>query len=127
MKYAKPKKIFVVDDDPMLTEAMSDFLTRSAQHDVKIFATGEECLKHLADPPDVVILDFHLNSVQKSAANGMEILQLIKKHYPQIHVIMLSSQERYGTAVQTLQKGAEQYVIKGEDAFEKVSRIVNAL
>lgn len=118
------KKIFVVDDDPMLTEALQDYLTRKEAHVVSVFQTGEECLKHLSEGPDVVILDYYLNSVHKDAANGMEILQTIKKQLPSAHVIMLSSQERYGVAMQTLIKGAEQYVIKDEDAFEKIAGMI---
>ena len=85
MDFSKPKKIFIVDDDTMLTEALKDYLTRNVPHDVLIFNTGEECLKHLNEDPDIIVLDFHLNSVQKDAANGMEILQVIKKHFPASH------------------------------------------
>jgi DNA-binding NarL/FixJ family response regulator len=55
----------------------------------------------------------------------MEILKEIKKQVPHTAVIMLSSQERYGLAMQTIQKGAEQYVIKDEKSFEKIAQMVN--
>lgn len=124
MDFSKPKKIFIVDDDPMLTEALKDYLTRKVPHDVRIFNTGEECLRHLRDEPEVIVLDFYMNTVQKDAANGMEILQVIKKNFPAIHVIMLSSQERYSLALQTIQKGAEQYVVKDEQAFAKIAAMI---
>ena len=128
MQFAKPKKIFIVDDDPMIIETLSDYLTRKAPHEIHTFATGEDCLKHIAEfHPDIVVLDYNLNSVHKEAASGMEILQVIKKNYPRTHVIMLSSQERYSTAMQTIQKGAEQYVIKDEEAFEKIAEMVDGL
>lgn len=118
------KKIFIVDDDVMMTEALTDYLTSRTSHEVSVFHTGEECLKQLDEHPDFVILDYYLNSVQKDAANGMEILQIIRKNYPKIHVIMLSSQERYGIALQTISRGAEQYVIKDVDSFEKIEEII---
>lgn len=126
-RQSNPRKIFIVDDDIMLTEALSDYLTRKVAHDVHCFGTGEECLDHLAEEPDVIILDYHLNTVNADAANGMEILQLIRKKLPHAHVIMLSSQERYSIALQTIQKGAEQYVIKGTDSFEKIADMVDTL
>lgn len=119
-----PKKIFIVDDDIMLTEALKDYLTRKTPNEVHVFSTGEECLKHLLENPEIIILDYYLNAVQKDAANGMEILQVIKKHYPGIHVIMLSSQEHYAVALQSIQKGAEQYVVKDETSFEKIAEII---
>ena len=127
MDYARPKKIFIVDDDPMLIEALSDYLKRSAAHQITSFETGEACLAQLSEKPEIIILDFHLNTRVKEAANGMEILQSIRRIDKNIHVIMLSSQERYAIAMQTIQKGAEQYVIKDETAFEKVAEIVNGL
>ena len=126
MDYAKPKKIFIVDDDVMLTESLSDYLTRTVAHKVSVFPTGEDCLKHLDESPDIVILDYFLNTVQEDAANGLEVLQAIKKNFPKTHVIMLSSQERYAVAMQTIQKGAEQYVVKDKDAFKKIADMLNS-
>jgi len=99
MEIGKPKKIFIVDDDTMLTETLKDWLTRKIPHQVFTFDTGEACLQHLFENPDVVVLDYYLNTVSKDAANGMEILKEIKKYNPAIHVILLSSQENYRVAV----------------------------
>src|SRR5665647_1416651 len=114
MEFSKPKKIFIVDDDEMLTEALSDYLRRKAAHNISIFATGEDCMQHLSENPDVIILDFYLNSVKKDAANGLEVLETFQKQLPNTQFIMLSSQESYATAAKTIQKGARQYVIKDE-------------
>lgn len=127
MEYSKPKKIFIVDDDPMLTEALNDYLTRNIPHEVHCFGTGEACLQQMHLNPEIVILDYHLNTVRKDAANGMEVLQTIKTNYPKVEIIMLSSQESYLVAMKTLQKGAEQYIIKDKEAFEKIAAIINRI
>ncbi len=119
------KKIFVVDDDEMMSIALEDYLTRKTHHGIHLFNTGEACLEHLHEEPDIIILDYNLNSVYKDAANGMKILEAIKKMDHSIRVIMLSSQEAYGIALQTMTKGAEEYVIKAEDAFEKIAALCN--
>lgn len=124
MKVSKPKKIFIVDDDEMLTMALEDHLTEEVAHEVHVFHTGEEAVKNIHENPDVVILDFFLNTVNKDAANGLQVLEAIKKHLPNTQFIMLSSQESYATAAQTIQKGAEQYVIKDEDAFDKIGKLI---
>jgi DNA-binding NtrC family response regulator len=127
MEFSKPKKIFIVDDDVMLTEALSDYLTRKVPHEVSCYHTGEQAMKHLGSNPDVIILDYYLNTVVKDAATGMEVLESIKKHYPDASVIMLSSQESYAKAAQTISKGAINYVIKDENAFEKIAQQINAM
>lgn len=121
------KKIFVVEDNEMMAMALEDFLTRETMHEVVLFGTGEDCLKQLRQQPDVVILDYNLNSENKDAKNGMQILEEIKRINKYIHVIMLSSQDAYGTALQTIRKGAEEYVIKDEDAFSKLVAIIDGL
>lgn len=121
----KVKKIFVVDDVEMMSMAMEDYLTANTHHTVLRFSTGEECLQHLYEGPDIVILDYNLNSVHKDAANGMKILEAIKKEDRSIRVIMLSGQEAYGTALQTITKGAEEYVLRDEDSFAKIAALCN--
>lgn len=127
MKNTKPKTIFIVDDDEVHSSLMEDYLMSKTQHKILKFSTGEACLKELHIEPTVIILDYYLNNVNKDAANGIEILKSIKKNYPKIHVIMLSAQERYGVAMQTIKKGAEQYVIKDETSFDKILMMINEM
>ncbi|MEO8591041.1 MAG: response regulator [Flavobacteriales bacterium] len=121
------RKIFIVDDDMMLATMLADHLRSSFPHHVSVFHTGEECLAQLNEHPDLVVLDYHLNNVVKDAADGLRILEKIKKLDRQVHVIMLSSQTQYGIALQTVQKGAEQYVLKGKDQFDEIDRIVREM
>lgn len=127
MDVVVPKKIIVVDDDPMLSAALSDFLEDQG-HTVHTYGTGEECLKHIAtDAPNVIILDFYMNTVNRQAATGLEILKAIRHAYPAMHVIMLSSQARYDLMGQTISSGAEKYVIKGKDSFAEIKKYIDHL
>ena len=114
------KRIFIVDDNEMFTQMLSDRLSENLNFKISIFHTGEDCIKNLFQNPDLIILDYYLNDVSKGAADGLEILSEIKKHNEQIQVIMLSSQEHYGIALQTIAKGASQYIIKDDNAFQKI-------
>jgi len=117
------KKIFVVDDDEMLSMALEDYLCRKTECEIHLFSTGEECLQHLTEQPDIIILDYNLNSIDKNAANGLVILESIKKLNGAIKVVMLSSQEANWIVLQTIKMGAEEYVVKDEEAFEKIAMI----
>ena len=123
----RPKSIFVVDDDEMLRTMLNDHLQKNPLYKVQEFSTGEDCVKALHNNPDVIILDFELNTVVPNAANGLEILQQIKKIDKKICVIMLSSQSQYGKALQTIVKGALEYVVKDNDAFKKIDSILASL
>jgi two-component system OmpR family response regulator len=110
------RTIFIVDDDMMLAAMLADHLRTTFTHRVEVFHTGEECLARLSEHPDLVILD-----------DGLRILEKIKKLDRRVHVIMLSSQTQYGIALQTVQKGAEHYVLKGRDQFDQIDRIVREM
>ena len=120
----KVKKIFVVEDDEMTANMISDHLTKNPLHQVSVFNTGEDCLKNLYNNPDIIILDYKLNSVVADAEDGYQILQKIKKMDNSIHVIMLSSQEDYTKALQTIVKGALEYVVKDDNAFKRIDQIL---
>lgn len=122
-----PGKIFIVDDDRMLASMLADHLRANTPHQVSVFHTGEECLAQLHHHPDLVVLDYRLNNEVRDAADGLHILEKIKKLDRNVHVVMLSGQEQYGIALQTVQKGAEQYVLKGKDQFGEVERIVRGM
>lgn len=86
--------IFIVDDEPLLTELLADYLKDQNQDfNVLTFPTGEACLTQLDLNPNLVILDYYLNSKEKNAANGIDILREIKRRNKNLPVIMLSSQK----------------------------------
>jgi DNA-binding NtrC family response regulator len=123
-------RVYIVDDDEMLSEMLVDYLEHRGNFNLKTFGTGELCLEDLGssnDDPEIIILDFNLDSIQPDAANGLQILKAIKKHNKNIAVIMYSSQEQFGRALQTIGKGALEYVIKDQAAFSKIDGIVNNL
>ncbi len=121
------KLIFVVDDNVMFAEMLKDHLSNNPVYKVSVFNTGEECIKNLYLNPDLIILDFHLNDVFKEAANGLEILEEIKNQESLAHVIIMSSQTSYGVAAQTIAKGAEQYIIKDENSFDQIDKILKKI
>jgi len=118
------KHIFIVDDNEMFNSMLKDHLSENPAFQISSFGTGEECLKNLYKNPDLIILDYYLNDIYGEAANGLQILEEIKNQKSPAHIIMLSSQKRYGVAAQTISKGAEQYVIKDENAFANIDKIL---
>jgi len=125
MQGVQPKNIFIVDDDPMISELLKDYLVDNWSHNVTMIGTGEECLSRMHEYPDIIVLDYILNSVHKDAADGIEILHFIKVNYPKIRIIMLSGREQLQLVSQSLQQGAEKYVLKTQDAFDQIADLVN--
>ncbi|MBK7935852.1 MAG: response regulator [Lewinellaceae bacterium] len=121
------KKVFLVDDDNMFLTMLSDHLEATDKYNISTFSTGEACLARLGEKPDVVVLDYYLDSTVPGSLNGMEILKRIKSADSDQKVVMLSSQEHYGVALQTIAKGALYYVIKDNQSFGEVERLLGEI
>ena len=121
------RKLFLVEDDPMFAEMLMDFLKSRPQWEVIYFPTGEDCLKEAYQDPDVVIIDYHLDSIKSNGMNGIDTMIQIKKVSPGAHCIFLSGQEKYGVALQTISHGAENYIFKDENAFVEIGKILDGI
>lgn len=121
------RKLYIVEDDPMFAELLKDFLQSRPQWEVSYFPTGEECVKQAYQEPDVVIIDYHLDSKVKGGINGIDTLIQLKKIAPRAHCIFLSGQEKYGVALRTISHGAENYIFKDENAFNEIGKIIDNL
>ena len=119
--------IFLVDDDPLFLKSLEIDFVQNTESSVKTFATGELCLENITQNPDIIILDYFLNSVDINAINGIETLDRIRAANPQIPVIMLSSQDKIDVAVDCMKHNAFDYVVKSETAFFRVQKIISTI
>ena len=119
------KKIFIVEDEELFANLLKDYLTRKTGHEISHFTTGEACLREMHQNPDVIILDYFLDSREKDAADGLEILRKLRGMGSKAHIIILSGQTGFGVAMQSRFDGAQHYVIKDDQAFERIELLIN--
>jgi DNA-binding NarL/FixJ family response regulator len=112
--------IILVDDDFIFLEMLKESLVDNNDYNIVAFQTGEECLNHMHLNPDVIVLDYYLNSNNPSAKNGLEILKEIHTINPQARVIVLSGQEDGNLVYDFVRENASNYVVKDANAFENV-------
>ena len=124
MKKNDKIKLFLVDDDAVFLKLLAIEFLDHADFIVETYATGELCIKHLDNNPDVIVLDYHLNGIQKTAMNGIEVLDKIKAFNADIPVIMLSSQDKIEVAVDCMHHHAADYVVKSETAFLRLQKTI---
>jgi len=118
------KNIFIVDDDSMQAMMLQDYLSKYSTFDIKVFNSGEECLKNLNLKPQVVFLDYNFDKIGKDAMNGTEILKEIKAASPETEVVMFSGQDKIEVAVNTMKYGAFDYIVKSESAFHRSENVI---
>jgi DNA-binding NtrC family response regulator len=117
-------KLFLVDDDAMYLKLLEIEFLQYPDFTLETCATGEICIKNLSHNPDIIILDYHLNGVDKSAMNGIQTLDKIKAKNPGIPVIMLSSQDKIEVAINCMHHKAYDYIVKSETAFLRLQKVI---
>ena len=127
MKTENQIKLFLVDDDALFLKTLEIEFLQHADFAIETFATGELCLQHLQKKPDVVILDYHLDGIDKKAMNGLETLDKIKAYNSDIPVVMLSSQDSIDIAVNCMHHRAFDYVVKSETSFMRLQKIITSI
>jgi DNA-binding NtrC family response regulator len=120
-------RLFLVDDDAVYLKLLEIDFLQHADFSVETFATGELCTENLSHQPDVIILDYLLNGIEKSAMNGIETLDKIKLFNPDIPVVILSSQDKIEVAVDCMHHLAYDYVVKSETAFMRLQKIITRI
>lgn len=120
-------KIFLVDDDIVFLKLLQIEFLEHADLVVETFTSGEQCLEHLSKLPDVIVLDYHLDGIDKNAMNGIEVLDKIKAFNPDIPVIMLSGQDKIDVAIKCMHHRAYDYVVKSETAFLRLRKIISTI
>jgi DNA-binding NarL/FixJ family response regulator len=98
-----------------------------ADFTIETYATGELCIAGLSHDPDVIILDYHLDGIDKTAMNGIFTLDKIKAFNPDIPVIMLSSQDKIEVAIDCMLHKASDYVVKSETAFLRLKQSMSTI
>ncbi len=119
--------LFLVDDDALFLKSLEIEFLQHGDFIIETFTTGELCIKNLSHTPDVIILDYHLDGIDKSAVNGIQTLDKIKSFNPDIPVVMLSSQDKIEVAINCMHHRAFDYVVKSETAFVRLQKIITTI
>jgi len=110
-----PIKVFVVEDDIAYSKFLKYVLELNPDIETEFFSTGNDCLTNLHKKPSVITLDYSLPDMA-----GEKVLKAIRDFDPDISVIIISAQEKIGTAVELLKSGAFDYITKDEEAKDRI-------
>lgn len=127
MSNSKKIKLFLVDDDPLYLKMLEIELLQFGDYILENFPTGEKCIANLDQKPDVIVLDYYLDSLDKNAMNGIQVLDQIKSINSDIPVVMLSSQDKIEVAVDCMHHNAFDYIVKSETAFVRLRKVITTI
>ena len=114
-------RIFIVDDQPVIRQALSILLAKESHFEVCGEAENEsDALQQIESClPDLVVVDVLLKN-----GNGISLISALKQHYPALKTLIWSMLEETSFAERALRAGASGYVSK-EEPFEQVVEAVH--
>ena len=111
-------RILVIEDEAQLARHVSRALERH-QHLASVALDGAEGLHAaLADPPDLVVLDLNLPSL-----DGLSVLARLKAANSPARVLILTARGEVENRVKGLNAGADDYLTKPFSLDELVARV----
>jgi len=105
-------RILLVEDNPGDARLTRELLLESGALDfdmAHVTTLGEALQRLAAESFDIVLLDLSLGDAQ-----GLETVVRVHQRFPLVPVIVLSGLDDEGKAVEAVQNGAQDYLVKGQ-------------
>jgi two-component system, NarL family, response regulator LiaR len=113
-------KLVIADDDSLISDSLKMYI--ELNNDIKVIGTakdGEKVVKLCEkETPDVILMD-----IRMPIMDGVEATKIIKKRWPKIHIVMLTTFKDSELIKEALLAGAEGYLLKSTPADGIVERI----
>ena len=103
------KLIFFIDDEPMFINLLEYTFSCKSGYSVRTFQSGEECIENMHLKPDLVVVDFFLNTGNMT---GMDVAKKIKEINPVTIVAFLSGNDDHAVIDEAKSIGVDKYVLK---------------
>ncbi len=121
---ASRKRIFIVDDHPMMRDGLRALI--SGESDLEVCGEAEDALPALEQiaklKPDLAIVDITLRST-----SGLELIKDLKNHAPDVPALVISMHDESLYAERVLRAGGRGYVMKQEGGKKLMEAIRQVL
>ena len=115
-------KILVVDDETPVRSMIGATLERQGYH-VQLAGSGREACETLERQP----IDLVLTDIVMQDGNGIALLERVRANYPNIPVVMVSAIHDISVAIDSMRRGAYDYLLKPFEREHLVATVGRAL
>lgn len=123
----RDRVIYVVDDSKIIAHIVTHTLSQMPGTKAYHFQSGEEMLKELEKKvPDLIFLDFYLDTQSREHMNGSQVMDHVRKKYPGIKIILLTGMNDRARVEELRTKGFDDVLHKdNDDVLKEVVECVN--
>lgn len=119
----KTIKVAVADDHPIVRNGLKTIL--DLQEDIEIIGTadnGKSAVELAAEKqPNVMLIDIYMPEM-----NGLEATKIIKKEFPNVHILLITSQPDDNSVIQAMINGASGFILK-EWETDEIVRVIHSV
>ena len=118
--------ILVVDDDAALADTLREFLSLEGYH-VEVAQSGAEALAIQAANPNIALA---MVDLIMPLMDGLTLTVDLRRHDPDIAVVIMTGYGTIETAIEAIKKGAEDYITKPFDyeaVRKKLARLMEVM
>ncbi|HGY56432.1 MAG TPA: response regulator [Caldithrix abyssi] len=118
------KRLLIVDDEETLTYSLyQSFILSPNDYEVVTAGSGEEAIERMREAPfDLIITDIFMPGI-----SGFEVLDLVKKEYPDTEVVIMTAYGSSENKEKALANGAKYYLEKPFEIKEFKKLVINIL
>jgi two-component system, OmpR family, response regulator len=120
MEFTYRPTIFVIEDN-LVYQALIAKELESISSDIYFYTKGESCLTDLDKNPSILILDYDL----EGEINGLDTLQHIRKHAPQIPAILFTNHTGLHSKENMLRYGSFDFLEKCDHSFKYLKQMIS--
>jgi len=100
-------QVLIVDDDSIILESLCDFLSKEGLQPKGVRSLADALYELQKQNYDLVLTEINLPD-----GSGFELLDTLKKNFPQIVTVIVTSHGTIGGAVRAIKKGAYDFLTK---------------
>ncbi len=119
---ASPDKVWVIDDDKSIRWVLDKALKKAAIES-RCFSDAQSLLDAIShdDLPDALLTDIRMPGM-----DGLELLEKVQQHYPELPIIVMTAHSDLESAVSSFHSGAFEYLPKPFDIKEVIDIVRRA-
>lgn len=133
-KLFKPKAnktgiVFIVEDNAVYAKTLEASIKAEFPqvNTIRLFPVGETCLLELHLNPDLIIMDYFLDTKYTDAETGLENIKKIRAKKSESNIVILSAQSEIEVVVDAIKLYDCSYIKKDEQAFERIKELLNEI
>lgn len=119
--------LYILNDNVETAGKLRKYLVKRFGNllNISLFFSSRSCLRMMGNQVDLVVLDDYLREGGRTGTQGTEVLKKIKDRSPNTEVVILTTHEDIGSAVEAMRLGARDYIPDRMGAWQRIQAIID--